>query len=53
MERLTEWKVERVSRDENEQVDALVGVAATVPVQRTMMLPIYYQSELAIALTRV
>ena len=35
-------KLEHIPRDCNEKVDALVVVAASLPMTETMFLPIYY-----------
>ena len=40
---LTTWKLEHISRDINERVDALAAVAVSLPIKETIYLPIYYQ----------
>ena len=45
---LSAWKLEYVPRDCNERVDALVVVAASLPIRETVFLPIYYQSDSSI-----
>ena len=40
---LSAWKLEHVTRDSNERVDALSAVAASFPIKETIYLPIYYQ----------
>ena len=47
------WKLEHVPRDSNEKVDALAVVAASLPITKTIFLPIYYQSDSSIAIIRV
>ena len=46
------WKLEHVSRDSNEKVDALAAVAASLPITETIFLPIYYQPDSSIAIIR-
>ena len=43
------WKLEHVPRDSNEKADALVVVAASLPITETIFMPIYYQSDSSIA----
>ena len=45
---LSAWKIEHVTRDCNERVDALAVVAASLPIRETVFLPIYYQPESSI-----
>ena len=45
---LLAWKIEHVTRDCNEKVDALAAVAASLPIRETKFLPIYYQQESSI-----
>ena len=47
------WLLEHVSRDSNEKVDALVAVAASLPIKETMLLFVYYRPESSITTTRV
>ena len=47
------WKLEHVPRDSNENVDALADVAASLPITKTIFLPIYYQPNSSIAIIRV
>ena len=37
------WKLEHVPKDCNEKADALASVAASLPLNETILLPIYYQ----------
>ena len=47
------WKLEPVPRDSNERADALVVVAASLPIAETIFMPIYYQPDSLIATIRV
>ena len=47
------WRLEHVPRDLNEKADALVAVAASLPIKEIMLLPVYYQPELSITTNRV
>ena len=47
------WKLEHVSRDSNGKADALAVVAASLPITKTIFLPIYYQPNNLIAIIRV
>ena len=38
------WKLEHVPRDCNDKADELAAVAASLPIAKTIFLPIYYQS---------
>ena len=37
------WKLEHVPRDSNERADALASVVASLPITKTIFLPIYYR----------
>ena len=50
---LTTRKLEHVPRDNNERVDALAVVAASLPIKETIYLPIYYQPGFFILHTQV
>ena len=50
---LLAWKLEHVPRDHNERADALVAVAASLPVKESIYLPIYYQPGSSILETLV
>ena len=39
---LEAWKLEHIPKDCNEKADALVAVAAFLPMKETVFLPIYY-----------
>ena len=47
------WKLEHVPKDSNERADALVVVAASLPITKTIFLPVYYQPDSSIATIRV
>ena len=45
--------MEHVPRSSNEKADALVAVAASLPIKEIMLLPVYYQPESLITTNRV
>ena len=47
------WKLEHISRDSNEKADALVVVAASLPIRETVFLPVYYQPTSSITTNQV
>ena len=47
------WKLEHIPRDCNEKADALVAVAASLPITDTVFLLIYYPPNSSIITTRV
>ena len=47
------WKLEHIPRDSNERADALAVMAASIPINETVSLPIYYQLESSIVTNRV
>ena len=49
----TAWKLEHITRDCNEKVDALAAVAASLSITEIVFLPIYYQLDNSIITTRV
>ena len=53
LESFAAWKIEHMLRDSNERVDALVTVAASIPIKETLFLPIYYQPASSIATDQV
>lgn len=53
MEKLDKWSIKRVPQEEKGQVDALVGVATTLPIQETMMLTVYFQATHFISLEHI
>ena len=47
------WKLEHITRDCNDKAEALAAVVASLPITKTIILPIYYQSDSSIATTQV
>ena len=47
------WKLEHIPKDCNEKADTLAVVAASLPMTKTVFLPIYYQLDSSIITTRV
>ena len=47
------WKLKHIPKDCNKKVDALPAVATSLPITKTMFLPIYYQPDSSIITTRV
>ena len=47
------WKLEHVPKDSNEKADTLASVAASLPITKTIFLPIYYQLVSSIASPQV
>ena len=45
------WKLEHIPKDFNEKADALSAAAASLPMTKTVFLPIYYQSDSSIITT--
>ena len=37
------WQLEHVPRSSNEKADALVAIAASLPIKKAVLLPVYYQ----------
>ena len=50
---LSTWRLEHVPRDHNERVDALVAIAASLPLREAIYLPIYYKPDSSILHTQV
>ena len=50
---LEAWKLEHILKDYNEKADTLAVVAASLPMTKTVFLPIYYQLDSSIITTRV
>ncbi|RVX04323.1 hypothetical protein CK203_018518 [Vitis vinifera] len=53
LSQLGEWLIEKISRGENVQVDALAGITASFPVKESTMLPVYVQATPTIAESHV
>ena len=47
------WQLEHVPINSNEKADVLVVIATSLPIKETMLLLVYYQSELSITINRV
>ena len=47
------WKLEHIPRDCNEKANALAAIATSLPMTKTVFLPIYYQPDSSIITTRV
>ena len=47
------WRLEHVLRDSNETVDALIVVAASLPIIEMLLIPVYYQRKSSITTNRV
>ena len=47
------WRLEHIPRSSNRKADALAAVAVSLPIIETVLLPIYYQSELSITTNQV
>ena len=47
------WKLENIPRDCNERADALASVAASLPLTKTIFLPIYYQTASSIGSSQI
>lgn len=45
LEHLEKWKIDRVSREENSWIVALVRVVASLATDQVITLLVYYQSE--------
>ena len=50
---LSAWKLEHVSSDRSERVDALAAIAASLSIRETIYLPIYYKPDSSILHTQV
>ena len=47
------WRLEHAPINSNEKANALVVVAASVPMKETVLLPMYYQPEPSITINQV
>ena len=47
------WRLEHVPRSSNEKANALAIIAASLPIKKTVLLPVYYQLESSITTSRV
>ena len=49
----TAWQLEHVLRNPNEKADALVAIAASLPIKETILLPVYYLPKSSITTSQV
>ncbi|KAL6318727.1 hypothetical protein AAG906_001200 [Vitis piasezkii] len=49
LQRFTEWTIEKIKRTENGRADALVGIAASLPIKEAILLPIHVQANPSVA----
>ncbi|RVW31041.1 hypothetical protein CK203_093524 [Vitis vinifera] len=43
LQQFTEWTIEKIKRADNKRADALAGIAASLPIKETILLPIHVQ----------
>nr|CAN82409.1 hypothetical protein VITISV_023301 [Vitis vinifera] len=43
LQQFTEWTIEKIKRADNRHADALAGIAASLPIKETILLPIHVQ----------
>ena len=48
LRQLGEWTIEKVPRPNNVRADPLAGIAASFPIKKAILLPIYVQANLSI-----
>ena len=53
LESFMAWKLENISRDSNEKVDALVTVAVSLQIKETIFLPVHLQPASSITTNQV
>ncbi|RVW75279.1 Transposon Ty3-I Gag-Pol polyprotein [Vitis vinifera] len=46
LQQFTEWTIEKIKRTENGRVDALAGIAASLPIKEAILLPIHVQTTI-------
>ncbi|RVX07589.1 hypothetical protein CK203_025149 [Vitis vinifera] len=51
LQRFTEWTIEKIKRTENRHVDALAGIATSLPIKEAILLPIHVQTNPSVAET--
>nr|CAN72093.1 hypothetical protein VITISV_009001 [Vitis vinifera] len=51
LQRFTEWTIEKIKRTENRRVDALAGIATSLPIKEAILLPIHVQTNPSVAET--
>nr|CAN81178.1 hypothetical protein VITISV_004998 [Vitis vinifera] len=49
LQRFTEWIIEKIKRADNRRVDALAGIAASLPIKEAILLPIHVQPNPSVA----
>ncbi|RVX13989.1 Gypsy retrotransposon integrase-like protein 1 [Vitis vinifera] len=45
LQQFTEWTIEKIKRADNRRADALAGIAASLPIKETILLPIHVQAN--------
>ena len=53
LDKLNKWVIKRISRIKSVQVNALAGIATTLPIKEVVLLPVYLQVASSIAVTPV
>ena len=48
LDKLSKWAIKRISRTKNIQVDALAGIAGTLPMNEAVLLPVHLQTTSSI-----
>ena len=51
LQRFAEWTIEKIPRTDNVRVDALAGIAASLPIKEAILLPKHVQSDPSITET--
>nr|CAN61771.1 hypothetical protein VITISV_041899 [Vitis vinifera] len=51
LQQFTEWTVKKIRQTENGRADALAGIAASLPIKETILLPIHVQTNPSVAKT--
>ena len=51
LQRFTEWTIEKIKRTENGRADAIAGIAASLLIKETILLPIHVQVNPSVAKT--
>ncbi|RVW65441.1 Pro-Pol polyprotein [Vitis vinifera] len=49
LQQFTEWTIEKIKRANNRRADALAGVAASLPIKESILLPIHVQLNPSVA----
>ena len=53
LDKLNKWVIKRISCTKSVQVNALAGIATTLPIKEVVLLPVYLQVASSIAVTPV